>query len=109
MEAYDEKLGLLQRFQDGYTERDLSKLEEVMSLFATGGKAEMIGIGASERFQGREEIREIIESDWKYWGNVIFEVDKARIQLHGEVAWLTTRGVLIQTDTHDSAMPYYLE
>jgi hypothetical protein len=100
---------VLRRFQDGYTERDLSRLDEVMGLFAPGDAPEMIGIGATERFQGRAQIREMIESDWKYWGDVIFDVDEARVRVHGDVAWLTTRGAVVQSATHDEAMPFYLQ
>jgi len=109
MKANNEIMALLGRFQAGYVERDLSKLDEFMSLFAPDQMAEMIGIGVFERFQGQEQIREMIESDWKYWGDVIFELDTVRIKIHGEVAWVTMRGALVQTTTHETAMPFYLQ
>lgn len=109
MESREEILAVLKRFQDGYAMRDLSRLDEVMELFAPGDEPEMIGIGASERFHGREQIRGMIESDWKYWGDVIFDVPEARIKVHGDVAWLTTRGAVVQSTTHDEAMPFYLQ
>lgn len=109
MDSKDEIRVVLQRFQDGYTERDTSKLDEIMELFAPGDQAEMIGIGVFERFQGGEQIREMIESDWKYWGDVVFDVNQARIREHGDVAWLTTRGAVIQAGTHNAAMPFYLD
>ena len=109
MELKDEILSVLGRFQDGYTERDLSKLDEVMELFAPSDEPEMIGIGVTERFQGRDQIREMLESDWKYWGDVVFELDTARIKSHGDVAWLTTRGAMVQSGTHDQAMPFYVD
>lgn len=59
---------VLQRFQDGYTLRDIEQLDEFMELFVPGSDAELIGIGASARnqnewFQGTERIRKIIVSD----------------------------------------------
>lgn len=42
---------VLQNFQDGYTARDISKLDEFMKLFLPGGEVELIGIGASARNQ----------------------------------------------------------
>lgn len=103
----------LQRFQEGYARRDKSKLAEIMDLFIQGDDCELIGIGAAERggnewFQGRDQIREIIESDWTYWGDVLFDVAGARISLLGDVAWLSTGGQLIQTETFDRAMSFYL-
>ncbi len=94
---------LLQRFQDGYTARDLSRLDEFMQLFLPGDEIELIGIGASARnenewFQGPKRIREIVESDWKYWGDVKLEVGQARITIQGEVAWLSTVGAILQTE-----------
>ena len=94
---------VLQRFQDGYTARDIAKLDEFMKLFVSGGDIELIGIGASARnlnewFQGPERIREIIESDWQYWGDVRLEVKEAKITVRGDVSWLSTVGTLLQTD-----------
>jgi hypothetical protein len=109
MESIEEIRGVLRQFQDAYTAREVSKLDEVMALFAPGDEAEMIGIGVTERFQGREQIREMIESDWKYWGDVEFDVEQARIKQHSDVAWLTTSGALIQVEDYDKATPFYLE
>ncbi len=94
---------VLQRFQDGYVARDIHKLDEFMQLFVPGMEAELIGIGASARnqhewFEGAERIREIVESDWKYWGDVRLGVDEAKITVNGEVAWLSTVGTLLQTN-----------
>jgi hypothetical protein len=85
-----------------------------MDLFALGGIPELIGIGASVRggnewFEGPDAIREIIESDWTYWGDVLIDVEYARISALGDVAWLSTTGTLAQTDTHDQALPFYLQ
>ena len=94
---------VLQEFQDGYIARDMAKLDEFMKLFVPGDEAELIGIGASARnqnewFQGTERIREIIESDWRYWGDVRLEVNEAKITVMGDVAWLSTVGAILQTD-----------
>lgn len=94
---------VLQDFQDGYIARDVARLDEFMKLFVPGDEAELIGIGASARnqnewFQGTERIREIIESDWRYWGDVKLEVNEAKITVMGDVAWLSTVGAILQTD-----------
>jgi len=105
---------VLQRFQEGYIARDLSRLDEFMQLFAQQSDAELIGIGAAERggtewFEGLEAIREIIESDWTYWGDVSIDVAGARISVRGDVAWLSTTGKVTQTGTFDEALPFYLQ
>jgi hypothetical protein len=104
----------LQRFQDGYTARDLSRLDQFMELFVRESDAELIGIGASVRggnewFVGPDAIREIVESDWTYWGDVSVDVAGARISLRGDVAWLSTTGTVTQTGTFDEALPFYLQ
>ena len=104
----------IKRFQEGYTKRDVSKLDEFMNLFVHNEDVELIGIGASERggnewFQGVDSIREIIESDWKYWGKVALDIEGAKIRVQDGVAWLSTTGSLTQTPHHASALPLYLE
>jgi hypothetical protein len=106
--------GVLQKFQDGYTSRDKSKLDEFMGLFAPTDEIELIGVGASERrgnewFQGRAAIREIIEGDWTYWGAVEIDVNGAKITASGEAAWFSTTGTLTSSDEYEQAFPLYLE
>lgn len=105
---------VLQKFQDGYTERNLDQLDAFMDLFIQDGDPELIGIGAFERggvewFEGLDKIREIIQSDWEYWGDIQIDVAGAKISVKGDVAWLTTTGMLEQTDTFDKALPLYLD
>ena len=40
---------VLQKFQDSYDIRDVSRLDEFMELFAPAEEIEWIGVGASER------------------------------------------------------------
>jgi hypothetical protein len=104
---------MLQKFQDGYTARDVGRLDDFMQLFIPNDEIEMIGIGAAKRsatewFEGRSRIREIIESDWLYWGNVRLDIDGAKITIHGETAWLSTTGTVTQTQAFDTAIEFHL-
>jgi len=45
----DEIRSTLQKLQDGYTARDVAKLDEFMQLFVQDDSIEMIGVGASKR------------------------------------------------------------
>ena len=105
---------VFQKFQDGYTTRDKSKLDEFMGLFAPTSEIELIGVGASERggrewFNGHAAIREIIEGDWTYWGAVEIDVEGAKITFNGETAWFSTTGTLTSGDEYEKAFPFYLE
>ncbi len=99
----------LQKFQDGYTARDVTKLDKFMQLFVQDESIEMIGIGASKRaatewFEGHNRIREIVESDWRYWGDVKLDVKGAKITTNGETAWLSTTGTVTQTQAFGTAI-----
>ena len=84
----DNVRAVLVKFQNGYLARDLTGLDEFMELFEPGDDTELIGIGAAVRggyewFQGHEKIRDIVEGDWTYWGNVIIDVAGAKISCLG--------------------------
>jgi len=86
---------VLQKFQDGYTTRDKSRLDEFMELFAPTEEIELIGVGASERggdewFNGHAAIRDIIDGDWTNWGAVDIDVNGTRITVSGETAWFSS-------------------
>lgn len=105
---------VLQKFQDGYTARDVTRLDEFMQLFVQDESIEMIGIGASKRaenewFEGLERVRYIVEGDWKYWGNVELDVEGAKITVKGKTAWLSTTGTVTQTKAFDTAIQFHLE
>lgn len=103
----------LQKFQDGYTARDLARLDDFMQIFAPTDEIEMIGIGAAKRaanewFEGASRIREIVEGDWTYWGDVRLNVEGAKITVNGETAWLSTTGTVTQTQAFDTAIEFHL-
>lgn len=103
----------LQKFQDGYIARDVTKLDEFMRLFVREDGIEMIGVGASKRsanewFEGLDRIREIVESDWLYWGDVRFDIVGAKVTVRGKTAWLSTAGTVTQTQAFDTAIEFHL-
>jgi hypothetical protein len=104
----------LQKFQDGYTSRDVDKLDEFMQLFVQDDSIEMIGIGASKRaenewFEGLDRVRYIIEDDWTYWGNVRLDVEGAKVTVKDDTAWLSTTGTVTQTEAFDTAIQMHLD
>jgi hypothetical protein len=104
---------VLQAFQDGYTARDLAGLDDFMRLFVQDDSIEMIGIGASKRaatewFEGRDRIREIVKNDWEYWGDVRLDVAGAKITVQGDASWLSTTGTVTQTSVFDKAIEFHL-
>jgi len=104
----------LQKFQDGYSARDIARLDEFMRLFVKSEAVEMIGIGASkhgakEWYEGFDRVREFIGDDWRYWGDVRLDVEGAKITIHGDIAWLSTTGTVTRTQSIDSAIEFHLQ
>ncbi|MGV8025660.1 MAG: nuclear transport factor 2 family protein [Anaerolineaceae bacterium] len=105
---------VLNALKDAYCERNLAKLDYAMDLFDEDEQIEMIGIGAYQRngvewFVGRDRIREIIASDWEYWGNIEMDVPGAQIHVHGEVAWVSMTATLNKSNAFEKALPQYHE
>lgn len=92
----------LQKFQNGYTAREVGRLDDFMQLFAPNYEIEMIGIGAAKRaatewFEGRSRIREIVENDWLYWGDV--RLDRERSKGVGHRTPFTFTAVLVKIES----------
>lgn len=104
---------VLQRFEEGYTARDLDQLDPFMEIFDPQ-EVELIGIGAVERggeewFVGVDAVRDIIAGDWTYWGDVKIDVPGAEIRVHGQAAWFSTTGFVAQTVHFKSSLPFFIE
>lgn len=98
--AIEQVRAMLQRFQDGYTRRDVSQVDEFMRLFAED--AEVIGTnglrpGVGEWYLDRAGARELVEGDWQSWGDLRLDVAGAHIQARGDVAWLTASATVTMT------------
>ena len=91
MNLEHEILDLLQTFQDGYTHRDLSRVDEFMQLFTAD--AEVIGTngirpGVDEWYTDRTAARELVEGDWEGWGDLRLDLEHASIHTRGDVGWI---------------------
>jgi hypothetical protein len=70
-----------------------------MNLFTGDATLEVIGTGASQTGKGEWCVgpamaRELVESDWRYWGDLRLDVAGARIHSRGAVAWLATEATV---------------
>jgi len=95
----EEVRSLLQKFQDGYTKRDASLLDEFMGLFIEEDALEVIGTnavdpGRDEWCRGRDAVRRLVGGDWEGWGDVVYDVEGANIFVNGDTAWLSTTGTV---------------
>jgi hypothetical protein len=91
MNAQDEIRSLFQIFQEGYTRRDLTQVEEFMTLFTED--AEVIGTngvapGVDEWYMNRASARELVAGDWEGWGDLRLDLDSMSINSRGDVGWV---------------------
>ncbi|MFL0269336.1 nuclear transport factor 2 family protein [Candidatus Clostridium radicumherbarum] len=92
-EEYEEIRKVLMQFQSGYTNRDIEKIDAfVEELFVSEKDTYILGTGTGELFFGKEQIKTLIEDDWKYWGDVNIDLEKTHIDVENNVAWFYTTG-----------------
>ena len=99
MNTHDEIRQLLQNFQEGYIDRDLSKVDSFMELFT--GETEVIGTngikpGMDEWYTDRASARELVEGDWKGWGDLRLDLDSMSIHQRGDVGWVAASATVTQ-------------
>jgi hypothetical protein len=91
---------LLAAFQEGYTRRDISRLNAFMELFTND--VEVIGTGGitpgkGEWYTSRETTRELIKSDWESWGDLQLDLDSASIKTSGTTGWIAATATVSLT------------
>lgn len=88
-------LTALSRFQDGYIKRDPKNLDSFMNhLFAKNDDALILGTDANEWARGYPAMTEFIRADWQSWGDFRFAAADATICSSGDVAWITSIGLV---------------
>lgn len=105
---------LFKAFEEGYSQRDKNDIDNFIELFSNESDVQMMGIGATEPgayewFTGRDEIREIILSDWEFWGAVHFNIDNMRITERENVAWFSLCAELEQLEANEDSWTFYAQ
>ncbi len=114
LSAYDEVREALRKFQDGYSQRRVETIDAFMDLFVPEADIELIGTGGiepgdSEWCLNRKTVRDLIEDDWNYWGNVNIQVEEASLHIHGDVAWVSAPGTVARTLNPNQSYQNYLD
>ena len=88
---------LLEKMQEGYTRRAVENIDAYTNnLFVKNDSMVILGTSDGEWCLGYEQSKKLLENDWKYWGNVIIDIDRAHISVDGNVAWFYTEGSVEQ-------------
>lgn len=82
----------LNRFQDGYSKRDLKNLDTFMQSLYSRENILILGTMPGEIYSGHENAAGLVKSDWESWGDCKFEIDSANISSLGNTAWFSTKG-----------------
>lgn len=99
MSSQAEIRSLLQAFQDGYTHRDVSQVDAFMELFTTD--TEVIGTngvkpGADEWYMDRASAHELVEGDWRGWGDLRLDLDSMSVHNLEDVGWVAASATVTQ-------------
>lgn len=86
---------VLHKFQVGYTERNCEKIDEFMKeLFVNGEEIYAVGTATGELFIGFDGVKDLIISDWKYWGDANINWENAHVNIKGNTAWFASTGTV---------------
>ena len=81
---------VLSNFQNGYTNRDTSKVDEFLKMFSDD--IVYMGIASHEFFMGKESVLKLTVWDWNKWFDLKIQVDKVYIRTDNNVAWFEVIG-----------------
>ncbi len=87
-----EIIAQLNKFQDGYSERDPGNIDTFMQSLYSKDNILILGTMPGEVYIGFEKAAQLVKSDWESWGDCKFETDSASISYSGNAAWFATRG-----------------
>ena len=109
MTPHDEIRSLMQKFQDGYTKRDLTQVDSFMELFTED--AEVIGTNGikpreGEWYMDRASTRELVEGDWKGWGDVRLDFDSMSVHSLGSVGWIAANATVTEIIGEENYQAY---
>ena len=82
----------LQRFQEGYTRRDVKQLDTYMDGVFSRERPVVLGTMPGELYVGYPEVAKLVREDWESWGDCRFRLDQTQISAMGNVAWFATVG-----------------
>ncbi len=85
-------LSQLQKFQDGYTRRDVKQLDIYMNGVFSRERPVVLGTMPGEIYAGYPEVARLIRGDWESWGDCRFRLDQTQVSAVGNVAWFATVG-----------------
>lgn len=89
---------ILRKFQEGYDKRDINLIDNFMeALFDKDESLFLLGASDNELSFGIDEVKELLISDWKYWGDVKLDIDNSVIKHKEDTSWIYTPATIKYT------------
>ena len=83
----------LKVFQEGYTLRDVSKIDECIAQTIDTASIFILGTNPNEIFKGKNGAQALLYGDWTYWGSVKYDIDRLYAdQITDSVAYVALPG-----------------
>jgi len=83
---------ILEEFQLGYTKRNIDDIDHFVDKLFTQDTPIVVGTSFNEVFVGIKDIKELLYSDWKYWGDVTLDLANVYISNNQDTASFMLRG-----------------
>lgn len=94
----DQIIQILNKFQNAYDLRDIDNLDTLLKdLFDFNESCVILGTSYSEWCLNYEQIKELFESDFKYWDFEKINIDDAYIDIYDKIAYAFTTGTFSYT------------
>ncbi|MEN8251774.1 MAG: nuclear transport factor 2 family protein [Bacteroidota bacterium] len=81
---------VLSKFQDGYTKRDTTKIDEFLEMFSDD--IVYMGVASYEFLNGKESVRNLTLWDWVKWFDLNINVEEVKIRTNNTVGWIEVVG-----------------
>ncbi|MGB5849829.1 MAG: nuclear transport factor 2 family protein [Ignavibacteriaceae bacterium] len=91
-EVRSEIIHQLNKFQDGYTKRDTSKIKLFTDELFSKENVLVLGTMPNEVLRNHKAATRLVFADWYRWGDCTFLINNSNISSSGNVAWISTIG-----------------
>lgn len=78
--------------QQGYSKRDISKIDYYINETIDTTSIVVLGTNPNEIFIGKKGIQQLFYGDWKFWGDVKLNLEKAHITQLNSIAYVAFTG-----------------
>ena len=105
---------VIDKFQEGYLNRDPNVVDGFMDLFCDSDILEVIGTDAYQKGQGewsldKVALQKMISSDWQSWGDLKLDTDQLNIHVNGQTAWFAAAGKVSRTLEPEQSYQHFIK